>query len=584
MARVPADHVRDRVLVLAPFGRDAALARTVLERARLVCTTCPDVAELPRCLEEGAGVAVVAEEALTRGDTAPLVAWLADQPPWSDLPFVILTNGGDTHQRSAQVAQLADMLQNVTLLERPLQSVTLVSAVKSGIRARLRQYEVRDYLVERERIAEELSRLNQTLEQRVADRTRRLEESNRRLLSEIEERRRTEDALRQAQKMQAVGQLTGGIAHDFNNMLTVIGANLELLHDKLEGNGGLQRMAAAAIRSVDKAAKLTQQLLAFSRKQRLEPRPIKLNDSVAGLDDLLRRTVGEAIELRKELSAELWPALADPNQLESCLLNLAINARDAIEGSGVVTISTRNAVLDEDYATRHADVVPGRYVELAVTDTGSGMPPEVLARAFEPFFTTKEVGKGSGLGLSQVYGFVRQSNGHVRIDSRLGHGTTIRIYLPQAASQPAALDEPRAGDGNGRRRADGDTVKTILVVEDNEGVREVAVSVLEDSGYRVYAAADATMALEVLRRHDNIDLIFTDIVMPGEMNGIDLANVVRERWPSLRLVVTSGYAERLAAEGLRQDVAFLSKPYRPLDLVARVKSTLDGKSDQVSIH
>jgi signal transduction histidine kinase len=579
------DAFSERVLVLAPFGRDAALARAVLEKAGLACATCPSVEELPDCFDEGAGIAVLAEEALTRGDTRPLLRWLEDQPPWSDLPFVILTSGGETHHRSAQVAQLAHLLQNVTLLERPLQSVTLVTAVKAGLRARRRQYEVRDYLVERERIVQELRLLNETLEQRVGDRTRRLEGANQRLLAEIEERRRTEDALRQAQKMQAVGQLTGGIAHDFNNMLTVIGANLELLQDKLDGSAGLQRMAAAAIRSVDKAAKLTQQLLAFSRKQRLEPRPLRVNEIIAGVEDMLRRTLGEAIELDKDLTADLSLALADPNQLETVLLNLVINARDAIEGHGHVAIATRNAVIDEDYAARHADAMPGNYVELRVSDDGSGMPPDVLARAFEPFFTTKEVGKGSGLGLSMVYGFVRQSNGHVRIDSTPGEGTSVRIYLPQAVSQSAVLETPHplAAAGRRDRRGDG-AAKTILVVEDNEGVREIAVSVLEDSGYKVYAAADAMAALEVLRRHADIDLIFTDIVMPGEINGIELANIVRERWPNLRLVVTSGYAERLAAEGLRDDVEFLNKPYRPLDLVARIKGSLDGATKGVSVH
>jgi signal transduction histidine kinase len=581
-----AEPFSERVLVLAPFGRDAVLARGVLEKAGLACDTCPSVHALPDCLEEGAGIAVLAEEALTRGDTRPLLRWLEEQPPWSDLPFVILTSGGETHQRSAQVAQLADLLQNVTLLERPLQSVTLVTAVKAGLRARRRQYEVRDYLVERERIVQELRVLNETLEQRVGDRTRRLEGANQRLLAEIEERRRTEDALRQAQKMQAVGQLTGGIAHDFNNMLTVIGANLELLQDKLDGSAGLQRMAAAAIRSVDKAAKLTQQLLAFSRKQRLEPRPLRVNEIIAGIEDLLCRTLGEAIELEKDLTADLSLALADPNQLETVVLNLVINARDAIDGHGHVTIATRNATIDEDYADRHADAVPGNYVELCVSDDGSGMPPDVLARAFEPFFTTKEVGKGSGLGLSMVYGFVRQSNGHVRIDSTPGEGTSVRIHLPQAVSQSAVLETPHplaAADGHERRRGDG-AANTILVVEDNEGVREIAVSVLEDSGYKVYAAADGMAALEVLRRHTDIDLIFTDIVMPGQINGIELANIVRERWPNLRLVVTSGYAERLAAEGLRDDVEFLNKPYRPLDLVARIKGSLDGATKGLSVH
>jgi signal transduction histidine kinase len=586
-SRLQNDRHSHCALILAPLGRDAILARTVLERARIECTICPELGDLVTALRTGAGVAVVAEEALLRADPDPLHAWVQSQSAWSDLPFIVLTSAEDLAARNRQSAQLTDMLQNVTLLERPLQSMTLISAVRSGLRARRRQYEVRDYLADIERAAGELKALNDTLEERVHDRTRRLENANHRLLAEIEERRRTEDALRQAQKMQAVGQLTGGVAHDFNNVLTVIGANLEILHDRLTDSPKLHRLVAAASRAVDRAAKLTQQLLAFSRKQRLEPRPINLNAIIEGVDDLLRRTVGESIELTKSLPDELWPALADPNQVETVLLNLVINARDAIEGSGRIAISTRNFVADEDYASTATDAAPGEYVEFCVADTGSGMPEEVKARAFEPFFTTKEVGKGSGLGLSMVYGFVRQSNGHVRLDSEEGHGTTVRIYLPRALQQAEQPEprEPGLPAGAAPRGDDTGIASRILVVEDNDQVREIAVSVLQDNGYTVYEAPDATRALEVLARHPDIDLVFTDLIMPGELNGIDFAKIVSERWPGLRLLVTSGYAERLVSvDRLPTETPFLTKPYRPLDLITKIRSSLDGVPDGARVH
>ncbi|MDB5408061.1 MAG: baeS, partial [Rhodospirillales bacterium] len=397
--------------------------------------------------------------------------------------------------------------------------------------------------------------------------------ANQRLLAEIEERRRTEDALRQAQKMQAVGQLTGGIAHDFNNLLTVISGNLELLQAKLDDAPRLLRLAAAAAHGVDRAAKLTQQLLAFSRKQHLDPRQIDLNQIVRGMADLLRQTAGDATQLAVHLAPEVCLALADPNQVEAALLNLVINARDAMPDGGEVTVTTASVVLDEGYA-REAEMAPGAYIELAVRDTGRGMSREIASRAFEPFFTTKGVGKGSGLGLSMVYGFARQSKGHVRLESEPGRGTAVRLYLPRVVEQRVEAPAERNVASPHQSAVAG---AKILIVEDAEEVREIAVAVLADFGFAVVEATDAASALAILARDPGISVVFSDVVMPGEMNGIDLAKAVAERWPGLRLILTSGYAERLVdSDRMPPHIAYLHKPYKPLDLVGMVRSVIGG--------
>jgi PAS domain S-box-containing protein len=385
-------------------------------------------------------------------------------------------------------------------------------------------------------------------------------------LRDTTERRRIEDALRQSQKMEAVGQLTGGIAHDFNNMLTVIAGNLELLEGKLTDQPRLLRLVNTATLAASRAEKLTQQLLTFSRRQQLRPQAIDFNQIVIGMDDLLRRTVGENVDIQKQLGPEIWPALADPNQIETALLNLVLNARDAIRPSGQITIETANA----EISVAQGDLAPGAYATLAVIDTGQGMSEDVLARVFEPFFTTKEVGKGTGLGLAQVYGFVKQSAGHVKIESRLGHGTTVRLYLPRAhgVASVAAATPPRGQQSHGE--------ETVLVVEDDHGVRDFAVSVLRELGYRVLEAASGDTAMQLISASPDIDLLFTDVVMPGALNGADLARAALKRRPQLRVLFTSGYTTRLVEKDWPTTVVdLLRKPYRSIDLAQRVREVLD---------
>jgi PAS domain S-box-containing protein len=388
-------------------------------------------------------------------------------------------------------------------------------------------------------------------------------------LRETTERRRIEDALRQSQKMEAVGQLTGGIAHDFNNMLTVIAGNLELLEGKLGDEPRLLRLVTSAALAASRAEKLTQQLLTFSRRQQLRSQPIDFNQIVIGMDDLLHRTVGEHIEIRKQLAAELWPALADPNQIETALLNLILNARDAMPGGGHITIETGNT----EVVAGHREFSPGAYAVLSVTDTGQGMSDEVLAHVFEPFFTTKEVGKGTGLGLSQVYGFVKQSAGHVKVDSRVGGGTTVRLYLPRAEGAVGAAE------GTPMREQQYRGSECVLVVEDDHGVRDFAVSVLRELGYQVLEAANGDTALDVLGGAPEVDLLFTDVVMPGVLSGADLAKAALERRPELRVLFTSGYTTRLVEkEWPDRRLELLRKPYRSIDLAERVRAVLNGAS------
>jgi PAS domain S-box-containing protein len=385
-------------------------------------------------------------------------------------------------------------------------------------------------------------------------------------LRETTERRRVEDALRQSQKMEAVGQLTGGIAHDFNNMLTVIAGNLELLEGKLAEEPRLLRLVSSATLAASRAEKLTQQLLSFSRRQQLRPQPIDFNQIIIGMDDLLHRTVGEHIEIRAQLAAELWAALADPNQIETALLNLILNARDAMPNGGHITIETANA----DFAVAQGDISAGAYATLSVTDTGQGMSEEILAHVFEPFFTTKEVGKGTGLGLSQVYGFVKQSSGHVKIESDPSVGTTVRLYLPRAPGSAGLVGGTPAGEQQYRGN------ECVLVVEDDHGVRDFAVSVLREFGYHVVEAANGEAALELLDGSPDIDLLFTDVVMPGRLSGADLAKAALERRPGLRLLFTSGYTTRLVEkEWPENTVDLLRKPYRSIDLAARIRAVLD---------
>jgi len=379
----------------------------------------------------------------------------------------------------------------------------------------------------------------------------------------------TADALRQAQKMEAIGQLTGGIAHDFNNLLQVVSGNLQLLQKEIAGNDRAGRRVANAQSAVARGAKLTSQLLSFGRRQPLEPKVVNIGRLLSGMDELLRRSLGEAIEIETVVAGGLWNTLIDPGNLENAIVNLAINARDAMQGSGKLTIETGNAWLDEAYVRAHPEVEAGQYVVLSVTDTGSGMPPEIAARAFDPFFSTKAEGHGTGLGLSMVYGFAKQSRGHVKIYSEVGHGTTVKLYLPRVAQSEdllAAIERSPVTGGN----------ETILVVEDDAEVRATAIEMLGELGYRVLKAHDAASALHIIESGLSIDLLFTDVVMPGTLKSPELARKAKERQPHIAVLFTSGYTENAIVHGgrLDADVDLLPKPYAREALARKVRQVL----------
>jgi PAS domain S-box-containing protein len=386
---------------------------------------------------------------------------------------------------------------------------------------------------------------------------------------QADQMRRTELALQQSQKMETIGKLTGGVAHDFNNLLQIISGNLQLLEVHCEGNE-VQRWIGNARSAVEKGAKLASYLLAFGRRQPLEPRVVKISRVVMGMEDMLRRSLGEEIEIELVISGGLWNAAVDVAQVENAVLNLAINARDAMNGAGRLTIEANNAVLDDLYCRNHAEVAAGQYVMIGVTDTGSGMPADVLRQAFEPFFSTKDEGKGTGLGLSMVYGFVKQSGGHVKIYSEPGQGTTVKIYLPRTLAPEDAMApvaEPQAAVGG---------TETILVAEDDEAVRTTVVEMLTDLGYRVLKAADAASALAVVESGVPIDVLFTDVVMPGTLRSPELARMARERLPNLAVLFTSGYTENAIVHGGRLDpgVELLGKPYTRESLARRIRQVL----------
>ncbi len=393
------------------------------------------------------------------------------------------------------------------------------------------------------------------------------------MLVDVTGRIELEERLRQAQRLEAVGQLTGGVAHDFNNLLTVILGNAELLVESLPADDALRQLADTTRKAAERGADLTNRLLAFSRRQALDPKPTDVGKLTAGMDTLLRRTLGGHVEIELVRGGGLWRAFVDPPQLENAILNLCINARDAMPDGGRLTIELINAHLDQSYADWNEEVTPGQYVLVAISDTGEGMTPEVMARAFEPFFTTKEVGKGSGLGLSMVFGFAKQSNGHVKVYSEPGLGTTVRLYLPRARGEEADREKAPAVsiDGGAER---------ILLVEDDDLVREHVTEQLRSLGYRVVSVSNGPAALEILRAADDFDLLFTDVVMPGGMSGRQLADAVRPLRPDLPVLFTSGYTENAVVHHGRLDagVNLLNKPYRRQDLARRVRQVL-GKPD-----
>jgi signal transduction histidine kinase/ActR/RegA family two-component response regulator len=437
-------------------------------------------------------------------------------------------------------------------------------------------------VTERKQVETELRRHREHLEELIAARTAELGEALDKLQAEIQGRERVEATLRQSQKMEAIGQLTGGIAHDFNNLLTGITGSLELLQARAaQGRTAeIGRFADTAMLAAKRAAILTHRLLAFSRRQTLAPRPTDVNALVAGMEELIQRTVGPAIIVESVLADGVWPTLCDPNQLETALLNLAVNARDAMPDGGRLTIETANADVDHAYVRSHGDDLrAGGYVTVCVTDTGTGMPPSVVARAFEPFYTTKPIGLGTGLGLSMIYGFVKQSGGHVRIDSEPGHGTTVRMYLPRSQGALEAADQPERRDEATRARIN----ETVLVVDDEAVVRMLVCEVLQELGYQAIEAEDGPSALRIVQSATRIDLMVTDVGMSGGMNGRQLADAARTTRPELKVLFITGYAESSAfGDGvLAPGTEVVAKPFALEKLAARISAMVNTDASKM---
>jgi signal transduction histidine kinase len=467
-----------------------------------------------------------------------------------DLPVILLSARAGEESRLEGLNAGAD-----DYLVKPFSARELLARVRSNLDlARLRQ-EARDVL----------ARANEMLEQRVS--------------AEMAKRAVAEEAARQSQKMEAIGHLTGGVAHDFNNLLTVIGGGVETLQrtlakvplgaDEVRVNRALGMIA----RGSERAATLTHRLLAFARLQTLDPKPLDANKLVAGTSELLRRTLGESIVMETVLAGGLWRTVADANQLENALLNLAVNARDAMPDGGRLTVETANAYLDDAYADTHDDVVAGQYVMIAVSDSGTGMDRETISRVFEPFFTTKDVGHGTGLGLSQVYGFIKQSQGHVAIYSEIGQGTVVKLYLPRLLGRQPDPEAPRPEEAIPAGRGE-----LILVVEDEAAVREHSFDLLRELGYRVLSAGNGQAALRMLEREPAIRLLFTDVGLPGGMNGRQLADAARVVRPDLRVLYTTGYARNAIVHGgaLDPGTQLLPKPFSYAALAAKVRAALDA--------
>jgi PAS domain S-box-containing protein len=663
----------ERAVILAPKGRDASVAAALIREAGYHANICADLAALVHEIESGAGLAVIADEAIMTADLRGLVNWLNSQPSWSDFPIVLLTHQGGGPERNPDAARLGQLLGNVTFLERPFHPTTLVSIVGSAVRGRRRQYQSRAILenltesedllqtalsagrlgalelhlpgfeleasdtckvyfgrrageaftyrdlldsvhpddrarrhatleqalntggdysieyrliwpdgsqhwmdvraravrgadgslkslvgvcsditarktaeIERENLLEQLAAERTALAELTATLEQRVEQRTADLLKEVAAREKAQEQLRQAQKMETIGQLTGGVAHDFNNLLMAVMGNLDLLRKRLPDDPRLHRLVDGALQGAERGASLTQRLLAFARQQDLRAVPVDLSALVQGMGNLLERSLGPRVALRLDLPEGLPPARIDANQLELAILNLAINARDAMPDGGSIEIRVAKHQVQND-----AVLKSGTYLKLSVIDTGAGMTPDILKRAIEPFFSSKPLGKGTGLGLSMVHGLVVQLGGTLELSSAIGKGTTATMVLPIATSAPEA-ETPAAAPQQIKRSA------IILFVDDDPLIAMSTTEMLEDLGHRVIGASSALHALDILRSEQPIDLMVTDHVMPG-MTGIELAAATRQVRPSLPILLATGYAE--LPEGTQLDLPRLAKPY-----------------------
>ncbi len=642
-----------RLLILAPRGRDADVAANLFDKAGIDAFICRDMAALRAAIDSDAGAVMITEEALAENDTGPLAEWIAGQPAWSDLPFIVLANGHKA-PRSAAALQRLQSLGNTVLLERPLHAEAMLGAVRSALKARTRQYQVRDFTAAmestvRDRTAEaenardslevaleaaDMGSWDIDLLTGVAKRTlrhdqifgydallpvwsvdaflRHVEADQRQMVAQqfeeapvvgsidlecsittsggehrwiaakgrvrydpdgkpvrmtgvvadITARKEAETQLAQARKMDAIGQLTGGVAHDFNNLLTPIVGSLDLLRRRHPDDDKAQRLIGGAMQAAERAATLTQRLLAFARRQALQPQPVDAGALIEGMSDMLQRSLGPTVAIVLELPRHLPPVRVDPNQLELALLNLAINARDAMPGGGKLTITASSTVADDHNLL---DLQPGRYVRIVAGDTGIGMDKATLARATEPFFSTKGVGKGTGLGLSMIHGLTAQSGGTLRIESTPGQGTAITMWLP-------VTDEAVVrSSGGGQEPIPARVAARILLVDDEDIVRTATAEMLRDIGYIVTEAASASQALTAIRGGIEIDGLVTDYLMPG-MNGAQLIVELHRTGRRLPVLLITGYAAK--GEDVPAAVPVLSKPFRQSELARTLSAVL----------
>jgi signal transduction histidine kinase len=551
-----AEASKGAVPILAPIGRDAATIAGLVEKTGLHPAVCLTPIDLVNALEQTVEFVVVAEEALYGSNLAAFQAWVDDQPAWSDLPFIILTTQNEGPRVVAFRRALVDQLRNVTFLERPLQAMTLQATALSAERARRRQYQTRAHLEAQRQAATQLERL-------VAERTTDLEAANRRLREEIATRERAQAALLQAQKIEALGQLVGGVAHDFNNLLMAVIGNLDLLAKGLGQDPRLNRLLNGAMEGARRGATLTQRLLAFARKQELQAQPTDVERLVEDMRGLIERSVGPMVRVNVGADVPLPAVTVDPNQLEMALLNLAVNARDAMPLGGELTIQIAREVIT---AAGQAGPSAGDYVLVTVRDSGEGMDAHTLAKAVEPFFSTKAQGKGTGLGLSMVFGLAEQSGGALTLESALGEGTSVRLWLP-VATETAAADVLTPSTRHDTPPA------TILLVDDDPLIAGSTAALLEDLGHAVVEANSGPEALKLLASGLNPDLMITDYAMPG-MTGLELGREVQRLRPDLPVLLATGYADLAGAEP--QTLPRLAKPYTQDQLSTQIARLLPG--------